>query len=131
MSLCGLAISQTTEALDAPEPLLIGSELAITRLTRKYFRFLPTTCMLSPAGQPDAVSYSNRRSLINVSVLAYFAPLRETRMPRATSQPDPLIINWLTVCQAFEKSDSKPACRRPQHRAPHRRGQGSRGLHSG
>ncbi len=61
--------------------------------------------MLSPAGQPDAVSYSNRRSLINVSVLAYFAPLRETRMPRATSQPDPLIINWLTVRQAFEKSD--------------------------
>jgi len=105
MSLCGLAISQTTEALDAPEPLLIGSELAITRLTRKYFRFLPTTCMLSPAGQPDAVSYSNRRSLINVSVLAYFAPLRETGMPRATSQPDPLIINWLTVRQAFEKSD--------------------------
>jgi len=46
-----------------------------------------------------------------VSVLAYFAPIRETRIPRAASQPDPLNISWhgpvlegqLTVRQAFEK----------------------------
>ena len=46
-----------------------------------------------------------------MSVFAYFAPIREPRMPRATSQPDPLNISWhgpvvegqLTVRQAFEK----------------------------
>ena len=48
-----------------------------------------------------------------MSVFAYFAPIREPRMPRATSQPDPLNISWhgpvlegqLTVRHAFEKSD--------------------------
>ena len=40
-----------------------------------------------------------------MSVLAYTAPLRETRVPRATSQPDPLNINWPTVRQAFENGD--------------------------
>jgi len=48
-----------------------------------------------------------------VSVLACFEPLRETRMPRAASQPDPLNISWqgpvlegkLTVRQAFQKND--------------------------
>ena len=48
-----------------------------------------------------------------MSVFAYFAPLWETRMPRATSQPDPLNISWhgpvlegqLSVRQAFQKND--------------------------
>lgn len=47
-----------------------------------------------------------------MSVLAYFEPLRETRMPRAASQPDPLNIRWhgpvlegqLTVRQAFQRN---------------------------
>ena len=48
-----------------------------------------------------------------MSVLAYFEPLREPRMPRAASQPDPLNISWhgpvlegqLTVRQAFQKNE--------------------------
>ena len=48
-----------------------------------------------------------------MSVLAYFEPLRETRMPRPTSPPDPLHISWqgpvlegqLTVRQAFQKNE--------------------------
>ena len=63
-----------------------------------------------------------------MSVLAYFEPLRETRMPRAASQPDPLNINGqgpvlegqLTVRQAFEKSELQ-ARLQPPPSAPVRR----------
>ena len=63
-----------------------------------------------------------------MSVLAYFEPLRETRMPRAASQPDPLHINWqgpvledhLTVRQTFEKSELQ-ARTPPRPPAPVRR----------
>lgn len=60
-----------------------------------------------------------------MSVLAYFAPVRESRMPRATSQPDPPSINGhgpilegrLTVRQAFEKIDFQASTLSPDVRS--------------